>query len=158
MSSRPVAELPHVDEHAITVAVDPSEVWPALLETVARAFSGRRTEPVAAILGCAERTETGGRPLHAGAALPGFRVERALPERELALVGRHRFSRYALIFRIDRVGPGRSRIRAETRAVFPGAAGRIYRALVIGTGGHLVVVRRLLAAVERRAERAHPEP
>jgi hypothetical protein len=34
---------------------------------------------VAAILGCAERTETGGRPLHAGAAVER-RAERAHPE------------------------------------------------------------------------------
>jgi hypothetical protein len=70
---------------------------------------------------------------------------------ELALEGSHRFSRYALILRIDDLG-GRSRLRAETRAEFPGPHGRVYRALVIGTRGHVLMVRRILGAVKRRAE------
>ncbi|MGW1169599.1 hypothetical protein [Streptomyces sp. NPDC002550] len=36
---------------------------------------------------------------------------------------------------------------AETRAVFPGPAGRLYRLLVIGTGAHAAVMRRMLRAV-----------
>ena len=71
----------------------------------------------------------------------------------LALEGRHRYSRYALTFRIDPDGDG-SRLSAETRAEFPGWAGRAYRAGVIGTRGHVVVVRRLLRSVKARAERA----
>jgi hypothetical protein len=34
------------------------------------------------------------------------------------------------------------------------AFGRGFRALLIGTGGHVVIVRRLLTAVRRRAERS----
>jgi len=45
------------------------------------------------------------------------------------------------------------RLRAETRARFPGGAGRLYRAAVIGTRGHILVTMRLLEAVKRRAER-----
>ena len=66
--------------------------------------------------------------------------------------GRHRFSSYALIFRLDRVGPDESRLRAETRAEFPGVSGGIYRFLVIGTRGHLVAVRRLLSTIKHRSE------
>jgi hypothetical protein len=73
------------------------------------------------------------------------------PGRELVLEGRHRFSSYALVFRLERLGPGRSSLRAETRAVFPGPAGGVYRALVVGTGGHAVGMRRLLAGVRRRS-------
>lgn len=65
---------------------------------------------------------------------------------ELALQGTHRFSRFALIFSIDRLGSHRSRLRAETRAVFPGA-GLLYRSIVIGTRGHVVAVRRMLRRV-----------
>jgi hypothetical protein len=76
----------------------------------------------------------------------------AVPELELALVGRHRFSSYALTFRIDRLGPDRTQLRAESRAAFPGVLGRAYRIAVIGTGGHAVAVRRLLTAVQRGSE------
>ncbi|MDQ6915974.1 MAG: hypothetical protein M3155_09220, partial [Actinomycetota bacterium] len=71
--------------------------------------------------------------------------------RELALEGTHSFSEYALTFRVSEIGPGRARVSAETRAAFPGAAGRLYRAAVIGTGAHLVAMGRLLRAVRRRA-------
>jgi hypothetical protein len=86
-----------------------------------------------------------------GAALPGFAVEESHAPLRLALAGGHRFSRYALIFELDEAGPDRTRIRAQTWAAFPGALGRLYWALVIGTGGHRIVVRRLLRRIEARA-------
>ena len=46
------------------------------------------------------------------------------------------------------------RLGAEIRAEFPGAAGTAYRALVIGTRGHVLVTRSFLRSVRRRAERA----
>ena len=73
----------------------------------------------------------------------------AVPGALLALEGQHRYSTYALVFRLERID-GRTRLRAESRATF---AGGTYRRLVVGTGGHAVAVRRLLAAVTRRAER-----
>jgi hypothetical protein len=51
------------------------------------------------------------------------------------------------------VAPRRTRLRATTWAAFPGVAGTVYRALVIGTGGHRIVVRRIL---KRIAAEAHP--
>ena len=78
-------------------------------------------------------------------------MEEARPPSRLALAGRHRFSRYALVFELEATGPGRTCIRARTWAAFPGILGRVYRALVIGTGGHRIVVGRLLRRVERRA-------
>ncbi|WP_432137549.1 hypothetical protein [Streptomyces sp. bgisy154] len=101
---------------------------------------------------CADRVATGPRPPVPGSALPGFRVAGAVPGRELTLVGRHRFSAYALIFHLEAAGAGRTLLRAETRAVFPGPLGRLYRLLVIGTRGHVLAVRRLLAEVRRHAE------
>ena len=52
-----------------------------------------------------------------------------------------------LIFELDDQGSTTTRVRATTLAEFPGIAGRIYRALVIGTGGHRVVVRRMLRRI-----------
>jgi hypothetical protein len=44
------------------------------------------------------------------------------------------------------------RLSAETRAEFPGRSGSAYRALVIGTRGHVLAVNSILRAVRRRAE------
>jgi hypothetical protein len=149
------SELPFVDEHATTIATGTDEVWPVLLETLARTFSRTGAAGFATIVGCADRSNGGPRPLAEGSTTPGFRVASAVPGSELVLEGRHRFSSYALIFRLDRLGPDRSRLRAETRAEFPGVSGGIYRFLVIGTRGHLVAVRRLLSTVKHRSEQQH---
>lgn len=132
-----MSQLPYLDEHTTDIAADADEVWTALLATVDRlGMAG-----YARIVGCADHSASGPRPLAEGSTIPGFRVAALVPATELALEGRHRFSSYALIFRIDRLGVGRSRLRAESRGVFPGLFGRVYRLLVIGTGGHVVVVR-----------------
>lgn len=82
-----------------------------------------------------------------------FAVGASDAPRELVLIGAHRFSRYALIFRLDDLGGARTRLRAETRAEFPGAKGSVYRALVIGTRIHILATRGILARVKARAER-----
>ncbi len=125
-----------------------------MLRIVEGSFGSSRTGHIAGLLGCADLDSGGPRPLATGSTLPGFHVELAEPGRELALAGRHRFSSYALIFRLDRLDAGRTRLRAETRADFPRLKGSVYRALVIGTRGHVLVTRRLLDAAKRRAERA----
>ncbi|MGC9540999.1 hypothetical protein [Streptomyces sp. UG1] len=81
----------------------------------------------------------------------GFHVAVSAPGHELALVGRHPFSTYALIFHLEEATPGHTRLRAETRARFPGRAGAVYRRLVIGTGGHALVVRHMLRKVRNNA-------
>jgi hypothetical protein len=146
--------LPHVDEHATTIAAGPDATWEALLRAVERSFASAATRRFARLLGCADVESEGPRPLAAGSAFPGFHVEGAERPRELALAGRHRFSDYALVFRLDDLGDERTRLRAETRAEFPGLKGRAYRALVIGTRAHVVITRRLLSAPKRLAERA----
>jgi hypothetical protein len=110
-------KLPFIDEHGITVERSPEEVWEQL----------QRTAPST-----------------------GFRVTESTPPRKLVLEGRHPFSRYALVFLIEsrddggsREGSG-SRAVAQTWAAFPGAKGSVYRALVIGSGMHSVLVRRML--------------
>ncbi|MEV2232781.1 hypothetical protein AB0H69_30005 [Streptomyces phaeochromogenes] len=147
-----IPSLPYRDEHTTVVAAGADDVWRSLGDTLDRSFSRPGANRYARLVGCADRTASGPRPLAEGSTFPGFRVAAAVPGRELVLGGRHRFSSYALIFRLEPAGPGRSRLTAETRATFPGPAGGLYRLLVLGTGGHAVGVRRLLAAVRRRAE------
>jgi hypothetical protein len=149
----PRDELPSIDEHETEVAATADAVWVALLETLDTMFDGAAVTSFARAVGCEPAQASGPRPLADGSTIPGFRVATAVPARELALEGRHRFSTYALTFRIGPVGAHRSRLRAESRAAFPGIHGRVYRMLVIGTGAHVVGVRRMLTAVARRATR-----
>lgn len=147
------SQLPHIDEHSIVVGAGPDATWEALLRTVEASVSSPVSGRVAGLLGCADVDASGPRPLAPGSTLPGFHIDVVEPAVELALAGSHRFSDYALIFRLDREGEGHTVLRAETRAVFPGLKGRTYRTLVIGTRGHVLVTRRLLGAAKRRAER-----
>lgn len=142
--------LPHVDEHSTVIEADPGVTWDALLRVADR--SSASTRRISRLLGCADVVASGPRPLASGSTLPGFHVETAERPRELALVGRHRYSDYALIFRLDENQRG-TYLRAETRAAFPGLKGRAYRALVIGTRGHVLATRRLLAGIKHQAER-----
>jgi hypothetical protein len=148
----PIESLPYVDEHAVTIAAPADVVWRSLVEIVCGATSGRAATPVSRALGCAQ-TEASGEPGRIGSTVPGFVVTRAVPPAVLALMGEHRFSRYALIFRIDETAAGPVRLEAETRAEFPGGRGRAYRALVIGTRGHVVATKSILRSVRRRAEK-----
>jgi hypothetical protein len=147
-----IARLPYIDEHATVIAAGGDAVWRSLVETLDRSSSRHGVAGYARLVRAADHTASGPRPLAEGSTLPGFRVVAAVPGRELVLQGRHHFSSYALIFRIEPVSPGRSRMHAESRAAFPGLAGGLYRRLVIETGGHAVAIRRLLAAVRHRAE------
>ncbi|WP_193241813.1 hypothetical protein [Streptomyces phaeolivaceus] len=157
---RLVRPLPFVDEHTILVAADAEDVWWALAETLDWAFSRPSAVRCAKLVGCADHTAAGPRPPVEGATtFPGFRTATAIPPRELTLLGRHRFSSYTLTFRLDEAEPGGVRLRAETRATFPGPAGGLYRLLVLGTGTHARLTRRLLTTVRLRAERPwRPSP
>lgn len=148
------ADLPHVDEHSVAIEATAGATWDALLRVVEGSFSSGASSKGAQLLGCADTAASGPRPLATGSVLPGFHVEAAQPRQELALAGGHRFSDYALIFRLDEEGDGRTLLRAETRAAFPGLKGRAYRAMVIGTRMHVLVTRRILDAAKRSAERS----
>ena len=67
------------------------------------------------------------------------------------LKGRHPFATYQWVFELDDEAPQRTRVRSATWAHFPGLPGKIYRALVIGTGAHRVVVRWTLKRIAARA-------
>jgi hypothetical protein len=124
--------LPFVDEHRVHVRAPPERAW----EAVSRFVSRRLESPAPSAFRALWRLE------------PASGFARAAERRpsELVLRGRHRFARYELAFVIEREPDGAS-IAARTSAVFPGIAGRVYRALVIGSGGHRVVVRRFLRQI-----------
>jgi len=120
--------LPYIDEHAIWLRASAEEAWSALLHKMCRDPDDPTTVPL------------------------GFRLEEADAPHRLALKGRHLFAVYRLVFELDPDGDG-VRLRALTWAAFPGLHGKVYRALVIGSGGHRIVVRRML---RRIADAASP--
>ena len=136
--------LPYIDEHRQQVDASNDVVWAALLEVLRREMESSAT--FARLLGCDPARGTAEFAGWPGDAVPGFRVAEAEPGRRLALRGRHRFANYALTFVRDR-----DSLRAETHAEFPGVLGRLYRAAVIGSGGHRLVTRRLLRRVAQAA-------
>lgn len=74
-----------------------------------------------------------------------FRIAEETPDR-ITLAGGHRFSRYELVFEIVN-----DEVHARTLAEFPGLRGRAYRALVIGSGGHALIVRAMLRKIRQHA-------
>lgn len=145
--------LPHVDEHSLVVEAGREATWEALLRVAEGSVSSAVAPRYARLVGCADTEASGPRPLAEGSAFPGFHVAAAEAPAELALAGSHRFSDYALVFGLEELDGGRTRVRAETRAAFPGLKGAIYRGLVIGTRMHVLATRRILTGVKRRAER-----
>lgn len=120
--------LHYIDEHAITVAAGRGETWSALLRVM-----------------CRDRQDPASAPI-------GFVVEEARPPTQYALKGRHPFAVYRWVFELDGETPQCTRLRALTFANFPGPHGKVYRALVIGTGGHRVAVRRTLRRIAATAQ------
>ena len=129
--------LPYIDEHAISIDANPSEVWSALLRVMCRD------------------------PLDATTVPFGFVLDEASEPERFALKGRHPFAVYRWVFELDPETNGargaRTRVRALTWAAFPGLHGKIYRALVIGTGGHRAAVRRTLSHLRRTAQGGETE-
>ncbi|TAM73079.1 DUF2867 domain-containing protein [Mycobacterium sp.] len=116
--------LSYIDEDAITIDANRADTWSALLRVMCR-------DP------------------HDPSAVPiGFVLDEARAPARFALKGRHWFAVYRWVFELDELdGTARTRLRAATWAAFPGLHGKAYRALVIGTGAHRVVVRRTLKHV-----------
>lgn len=145
----PVDDLPFVDERRVLVAAPAAAVWHEL----ARQFAdpGRSAAQAYAHLVGTEPRRASGRMFDPGASVPGFQVDEVEREQWVRLVGRHRFSRYVLLLRLE-APPDGTLLRAETYAEFPGLHGAVYRALVISSGGHGVIVDRMLRAIRRRVE------
>ena len=148
----PIESLPFVDEHSVTVDAPGDAIWRALTETLRELGDSAPGRAAVRALEC-EPSQRRGSPARIGSTIPGFIVARAVPPAVLALMGEHRFSRYALVFRITEREGTAALLSAETRAEFPGLAGRLYRLAVIGSRGHVLATRRILRGVRRRAER-----
>lgn len=148
-----VASLPEVDVRTTEVAAHADATWTALVEVIAAMASPAATA-YARVVGAVPAEASGPGPLAEGSTVPGFVVAGIDPGRELVLEGRHRFSRYRLTFRLDERGLQRTQVAAESQAAFPGVHGRVYRLLVIGSGGHALAVGRMLGSIRRRAEHA----
>ena len=133
------SELPYIDTHTVTVAAAAEAAFDAVAHTIPRAGSRGAFSLYARLVGCED-----GKP---------FVVAESRRPAELVLTGRHRFSRYQLAFQFVPDGPSRTVLSAATRAEFPGLGGRLYRAAVIGSGGHRLAMRAMLAELRRRAER-----
>ncbi len=144
------SDLSFIDEHDRLIEAAPLVAWAAAVDVLSGSAE-RMPRALVHVLGLEPSRAGGPRPLQSGSALPGFRVTCAVPGRRLVLDGRHRFSRYRLDLTVDRAG-AELMLRARSYATFPGLHGAAYRALVIGSGGHVVAVRRMLERIARRAE------
>jgi hypothetical protein len=156
--SQTVADLPFIDVHSDAVDAPPERVWEALAQ-VMRGWSERPLPKALAGIGpllaralaCSD-TERPAPGVGMPDSIVGFHVAQSEPPSLVSFQGRHRFSRYALTFRIQSAAGSGSVVEAETRAAFPGLGGRLYKQAVIGSHGHVLVVHRMLATVKRLAE------
>lgn len=133
-------------------------VYEALSRHLARSLGTSAARVAGRVLGCAHRGMSLTTPPVEGQEASGFVVVQARAPISLVLEGRHRFASYRLSFTVDPLAAHRSKLSARTDALFPGIKGAFYRALVIGSGGHEIVVRRMIAAVAARAERMESAP
>lgn len=132
-------DLPTVDEHSIDVAAKPDAVFDAVQQRFAHLLSGPFGRAFARVWGC--------EPPNA------FAVAEQRRPHLLVLAGKHRFSRYGIIFRITPAQAGAT-LSAESHAEFLGLTGRLYRAAVVGSGGHVVATRLLLRNIAATARRS----
>lgn len=148
-----VEALPFMDDHVIRIDASARAVWAALVRVMRSSFAMKLPAPILWLWDLRETQRSGiwSDSVSVGDTLLGFRVEECQPERRLSLGGRHRFSRYELRFELEPTDAGSIEIHAKTFAAFPGVHGRLYRAIVISTGGHRLAVRRLLKSVARLA-------
>jgi hypothetical protein len=133
--------LPFVDEHSVEIHAAPDAVWDALWTVLGRSFGGTRGSRLFGRAVGVRDTEP----------IVGFHVAEEERGRRLVLEGEHRFARYRWTFRFED-----GRLSAATHAAFPGPHGKVYRTLILPTGFHARVVKRVLDAVRRGASRDTP--
>jgi hypothetical protein len=133
-----VTDTAYVDEHAVDVDAPPSTTWAALMTYVDRWLATGHASWLTRALGTTPAS--------------GFGVATRTDGGRVELVGRHRFSRYRLVFSVHGGrDPQRSRLVATTYAAFPGPHGAAYRLVVISSRLHVLATRRMLEAVRQRA-------
>jgi hypothetical protein len=147
------ADLPFIDEFDAVMDAPAADVFVAVARRMGRSMEGPLARAASRALGCLHRGASYTVPPVEGQETNGFRVVAVEAPAKLVMEGEHRFARYRLSFFIEPLAPNRTRVSARTEAAFPGISGTFYRALVIGSGGHGIVVRRMLATVAARAER-----
>lgn len=127
--------LPLLDAHSATLRASRSTAW----ETV-RQYACELTSSDHVVLGRLLGTES----------RSGFDLAEVVEGEREALTGRHRFARYRLVFELGS-GPGNAtKLSVLSYAAFPGARGRVYRGLLVATGGHVLAVRHMLRTIQRR--------
>lgn len=119
--------LPYIDQRSRIVAADRERTWAALLRWAEVDPDDHSTRSA------------------------GFVLDEADPPRRVSFAGRNRFTRYRVSFHLDDLGSRRTRLTADSHAAFRGRIGKVYRALVIGTGGHALAVRYLLFRIATAA-------
>jgi len=145
--------LPFIDEFDVLVDAPAEEAFLAAAKRMQRSFEGPGARAFSRFLRCVHRGRDYTVPPKVGQEANGFMVARADPPTALVLEGRHRFAAYRLSFLVDPIDARHSRLRARTDARFPGLPGALYRALVIGSGGHGMIVRGMLARMAASAAR-----
>ena len=129
-----MSALPHIDDHELLIDA-PVDVVYAVLREYVDGIGAKEAWVLARLLGTDPPS--------------GFEVVEEVPDRLVRLAGRHRFSRYQLLFELDDVAGG-TVLRARSYGEFPGLHGRAYRAAVIGTRGHVLATRFMLKQIRRR--------
>jgi hypothetical protein len=127
--------LPLLDEHSAILRGSPSAAWQAVRQY---ALSLAQSDHV--VLGRLLGTDPPS----------GFDVAEEITGERMALAGRHRFARYRLVFELEERPGNATKLSVLSFAAFPGVRGRLYRALLMGTGGHVIAVRHMLRTIERR--------
>lgn len=133
-------DLPYIDEHTVRIDAPRNVVWTGLRQYIESMLHGTERNPLVALLGPQPRA--------------GFEVAESIEQQRLSLAGRHRFSRYRLVFELSDVPGGGTCLHARSYAAFPGLHGRAYRALVIGTRLHVVATNHMLRRIRAAALRA----
>ncbi|MEB3030388.1 SRPBCC family protein [[Mycobacterium] nativiensis] len=126
-------ELPYIDEHVVRVDAPRERVWAALQRYTTSLLRSGERNPLFVLLGPQPRA--------------GFAVTERIEQRRISLSGRHRFSRYRLVFELTDGPGGATLVHAHSYGAFPGIHGRVYRALVIGTRLHVVATTHMLRGI-----------
>lgn len=144
------ADLPFIDRHSVEIAAEPAAVWDSLTGTFGNANGQGPFMLYARVIGVNPQ-EAHGDLDRVGSSRVGFRVAEVRAPEMLKLTGKHRFSNYSLTWELTPRGAGHSRLSAITHAEFPGVHGRLYKSVVIDSGAHKRITRRMLSAIALKA-------
>jgi len=131
--------LPLLDKHSATVHASQSVAWRAV-----RRYACGLAQADHVVLG----------PILGTEPRSGFELAEEVEGERLALTGRHRFARYRLVFELNAEPSNATTLTLSVLsfAAFPGARGRLYRGLLMGTRGHVLAVRHMLRTIQRQVD------